>query len=104
MADVRNLNVIPLPRRLAKRVIEKEHYLHSTPRGKRPFPELCTNREWRPKQKYLEEGRSAHSECIAKRPVFRQLLEDAAKDEFDIVVVHTLDRWARNLKVSELPS
>ena len=33
MADVRNLNVIPLPRRLAKRVIEKEHYLHSMPGG-----------------------------------------------------------------------
>ena len=36
---------------------------------------------------------------IRKRPVFKQLLRDSANDEFDVVVVHTLDRWARNLRV-----
>ena len=32
--------------------------------------------------------------------MFRQLLEDASKGLFDVVVVHTLDRWSRNLKVT----
>ena len=31
--------------------------------------------------------------------MFRLLLDDASKDQFDVVVVHTLDRWARNLRV-----
>ena len=48
---------------------------------------------------YREEGKSAHVDAIGKRPVFRQLLDDAGKHQFDVVVVHTLDRWARNLKV-----
>ena len=48
---------------------------------------------------YREEGRTAHVDAIAKRPVFRQLLHDAALGQFDIVIVHTLDRWARNLRV-----
>jgi len=48
---------------------------------------------------YREEGKTAHSDAIAKRPQFRQLLEDAAEGQFDVVVVHMLDRWARNLRV-----
>ena len=35
-----------------------------------------------------------------RTPVFRQLLEDAQRKAFDVVVVHTIDRWARNLRVS----
>ncbi len=66
----------------------------------RLFMEFCRNRGWEPVRIYREEGRSAHVEAIAKRPVFRQLLEDAAKRQFDVVVVHTLDRWSRNLKVT----
>ena len=65
----------------------------------RLFRELCRNREWEPLRVYREEGKSAHTDCIRKRPAFRQLLEDAGKGEFDVVVVHTLDRWARNLRV-----
>jgi DNA invertase Pin-like site-specific DNA recombinase len=32
--------------------------------------------------------------------VLRQLLEEASKGEFDVVVVHTLDRWARNARLA----
>ena len=49
---------------------------------------------------YREEGRSAHSEAITKRLLFQQLLQDASKGRFDVVVVHTLDRWSRNLNVT----
>ena len=73
---------------------------HSLNAQERLFRELCKNRGWDPVAVYREEGRSAHEDSITKRPVFRQLLEDAAKNQFDVVVVHTLDRWSRNLKIT----
>ena len=72
---------------------------HSLDAQERQFYELCKNRGWTPVRVYREEGKSAHTDSIKKRPVFQQLLEDAGKDEFDVVVVHMLDRWARNLRV-----
>lgn len=65
----------------------------------RLFREYCEDRCWDQVGIYREEGKSAHSDSISKRPVLRQLLEDAAHGKFDVVVVHTFDRWARNLKV-----
>jgi len=73
---------------------------HSLAAQERLFYELCKSRGWEPVKVYREEGRSAHQESMKKRTVFRQLLDDAAKDQFDVVVVHTLDRWSRNLKVT----
>src|ERR687896_80622 len=65
----------------------------------RLFLQHCKTKGWTPLQVYREEGRSAHSDSIRKRPVFRQLLDETSQGHFDVVVVHTLDRWARNLKV-----
>ena len=48
---------------------------------------------------YADEGESAHTGEISKRPELKRLLEDAKQRQFDIVVVHTLDRWARNMRV-----
>ena len=48
---------------------------------------------------FAEEGRSAHVDEIQKRPVFKPMLDAAGQNETDIVVVHTLDRWARKLSV-----
>jgi DNA invertase Pin-like site-specific DNA recombinase len=73
---------------------------HSLDAQERLFYEICKNRGWEPVRVYREEGRSAHVETIARRPIFRQLLDDATKHEFDVVVVHALDRWSRNLKVT----
>jgi site-specific DNA recombinase len=73
---------------------------HSLDAQERLFYEICKNRGWEPVRIYREEGRSAHVETIGRRPIFRQLLDDAANHEFDVVVVHTLDRWSRNLKVT----
>ncbi|HZA25623.1 MAG TPA: recombinase family protein, partial [Dehalococcoidia bacterium] len=72
---------------------------HSLDAQERLFHELCKSRGWVPGRCYREEGKSAHSDSMAKRPAFRQLLEDAATGQFDVVLVHTLDHWARNLKV-----
>ena len=73
---------------------------HSLDAQERLFRELCKNRGWVAIRVYREEGKSAHVDAIARRPVFRQLLEDAAKNEFDVVVVYMLDRWSRKLKVT----
>ncbi len=43
---------------------------------------------------YREEGKSAHTDSIKMRPRLRQLLDDCPKAQFDVVVVHTIDRWA----------
>ena len=66
----------------------------------RLFYELCLNRGWEPVFIYREEGKSAPVDSINKRPVLRQLLEDAEKHQFDVVVVHTLDRWGRNTRIA----
>ena len=73
---------------------------HSLDAQDRLFRELCKSRGWEPVRVYREEGKSAHVEAIARRPLFKQLLEDASKHDFDVVVVHTLDRWSRNLKIT----
>jgi len=48
---------------------------------------------------YAEEGRSAHTEKIHRRPQLARLLKDAEAGAFDIVVVHNIDRWSRNVGV-----
>jgi site-specific DNA recombinase len=73
---------------------------HSLNAQERLFNQLCESRGWAAVRVYREEGQSAHSESVKKRPIFRQLMEDARRDQFDIVVVHTLDRWSRNLRVT----
>ena len=73
---------------------------HSLNAQERLFNQLCESRGWAAVGVYREEGQSAHSESVKKRPIFRQLMEDAKRDQFDIVVVHTLDRWSRNLRVT----
>lgn len=72
---------------------------HSLDTQERYFYQLCESRKWPAVKVYRKQGRSAHSDSLCNRPVPRQLLEDAAQGQFDVVVVHTLDRWARNLQV-----
>ncbi len=45
---------------------------------------------------YFEEGRSARSDSIDKRPEFRRMLDDAEAGRFEAVIVHKQDRFARN--------
>jgi len=72
---------------------------HSLDAQERLFYELCKNRDWEAVMVYREEGKSAHVDAIARRPAFKKLLDDATKGQFDVVVVHSLDRWARNQRV-----
>ena len=58
------------------------------------------NQPYRSCPNHREEGRSAHTHAISRPPVFKQLLDDASKDIFDVISVHTADRWARNTRVA----
>lgn len=49
---------------------------------------------------YVDEGKSARSEDINKRPQFREMLKAASGRQFDVLVVHKLDRFSRNLMVT----
>jgi site-specific DNA recombinase len=50
---------------------------------------------------YEDDERSARGEQIANRPNFKKLLEDVEKNKGRMVVmVHTLDRWSRNVMVT----
>ena len=66
----------------------------------REASEYCRQKNWELLKIYTEEGISAHSDSIVKRPQFRKLLDDCKKGNFDIVVVHSIDRWSRNLGVT----
>ena len=48
---------------------------------------------------YSEDGLTARSERIERRPQLVALLDDAQQGLFDIVVVHMIDRWSRNVGV-----
>ncbi len=45
-------------------------------------------------------GKSARTDDLVKRPAFQQLLADAESGLLDVIVVHKLDRFSRNLRVT----
>src|SRR5215204_348832 len=55
---------------------------------------------WEIVARYSDEGKSARSDDVTKRPGFRQLIADAETRRFDVVIVHKLDRFARNRRVA----
>jgi len=68
--------------------------------------QLCACREYALRQGwtlieplYVELGRSAFTENLAKRVVFQQLLADAQRKLFDVVLVYKLDRFARKVLI-----
>ena len=66
---------------------------------RRAFHDFCAQKGWEVVGTYDEEGRSAWLESTAKRPAFREMLEDAQAGNFDVAATHTLDRFSRNLRV-----
>ena len=59
----------------------------------RAMKEYCDDNGWIIVKKYVDRAFSATTD---KRPQFQQMIEDSSKKEFDIVLVHKLDRFARN--------
>jgi site-specific DNA recombinase len=67
---------------------------------KRAIREECQRRQLPDPVFYEDDERSARSEQIAKRPAFKQLLEDVQAGRVQLIMVHTLDRWSRNVMVT----
>src|SRR5215210_487529 len=61
---------------------------------------FCEAKGWEITARYRDEGKSARTEVLAKRPEFVRMLSDADAGRFDVIVVHKLDRFARNIRVT----
>ena len=73
---------------------------HSLDAQSRIGREFCASRGWEIVKEYYEEAKSARAEDVGKRPKFKEMMDDALRrDLIDVVVVHKLDRYSRNLKV-----
>lgn len=71
----------------------------SLPAQRRALAAYCERHGYELVDVYADEGISAHTDRIEKRPAFARLLADAERGAFDLVLVHTLDRWARRSSV-----
>lgn len=69
---------------------------HSLAAQRRAIEEACAAEGHTLVEVYADEGVSAHTDVIARRPAFARLLADAERGRFDVVMVHELSRWARN--------
>ncbi len=67
---------------------------------RRAFETLVEARGWTIYKEYLEEGKSARTENINKRPVFREAIADGLDRKYDILVVHKVDRFSRKLRIT----
>ena len=71
---------------------------HSLDAQKADIIRWCQRRGYELISTYVEDGKSARSERIERRPKIMALLEDAKARQFDIVVVHTIDRGPGTLE------
>ena len=67
---------------------------------KRAFHILVETKGWTPYKEYIEEGKSAHTDDLRKRPVFREAMNDALAGRYDVLVVHKIDRFSRKLRIT----
>ncbi len=67
---------------------------------KRAFHALCEGRGWTIHNEYIEAGKSAHTDDMRKRPVFKEAMEDALAGKYDVIVVHKIDRFSRKLRIT----
>jgi site-specific DNA recombinase len=66
----------------------------------RAIESYCTQHDYEVVARYRDEARSARTDNLTMRPAFQQMLEDAEAGRFDVLVVHKLDRFARNILVA----
>jgi site-specific DNA recombinase len=66
----------------------------------RAFRQFCESKQWAPYREYIEEGKSARTENINKRPIFKQAIADGLDHQYDVLVVHKVDRFSRKLRIT----
>lgn len=67
---------------------------------RRAFQTLLQTRGWTAYREYVDEGKSARTDNINRRPAFKEMVDDALAKKFDVLVVHKLDRFSRNLRIT----
>ena len=67
---------------------------------KRAFQALVEGRGWTEYRQYIDEGKSARTDDINRRPAFKDMTTAAFSGDFDVLVVHKLDRFSRNLRIT----
>ena len=67
---------------------------------RRAFQILVEGRGWTIYKEYIEEGKSARTENINKRPVFKEAIAEGLDRKYDILVVHKVDRFSRKLRIT----
>lgn len=72
---------------------------HSLAAQRNEIARFCERERHERLRIYADEGVSAHTDLIEKCPQLAALLDDVATGAFDLVIVHTIDRWARNVGV-----
>jgi len=67
---------------------------------KRAFQALVEGRGWTEYRQYIDEGKAARTDDIDRRPAFKDMTAAAFSGDFDVLVVHKLDRFSRNLRIT----
>lgn len=67
---------------------------------RRAFAALLQGRGWVQYREYVDEGKSARTDNVNKPPAFREMISNALAGDFDVLVVHKLDRFSRNLRIT----
>ncbi len=67
---------------------------------RRVLTDHCAAKGWQVADEYADEGKSARGDTIDKRPAFKRMMEDVQDGLLDVVVVHKIDRFARNIRVT----
>ena len=62
--------------------------------------DFCKAKGWTVVEEYVDQGKSARGDDLAKRPAFQKMMNDVSSGRLDVVVVHKLDRFARNIRVT----
>ena len=60
----------------------------------RVLRDFCKSKGWKIVEVYKDEGKTGTN---TNRPGFKRMLHDARENRFDVIVVHKLDRFSRNL-------
>lgn len=79
---------------------EEQVHGYSLAAQERAAASYCAAHGWEVAQVYRDEGRSARTDDVTKRPDFARMLADAEAGRIDVVVVHKLDRFARNRRIA----
>src|SRR5215217_4989297 len=88
---------LPVPPRRERHTMKRTATPHARLRAARDY---CEAHGWDLVAVYRDEGKSARTDDLARRPDFARMLADAEAGLFDVVISHKLDRFARNRRVA----